>query len=221
MRAGRFMASYIVIGIASLVPLALTLACGGPPVAATQPTITAVPTRAVPTIAAAPTDVMATANALRTQIAPTLNAAATQFAPTMVAVQTQTVPTLEAIGTEVVPTVNAAATTTAESAIRITDAQLTSGAPTITVENVGDRTIDLSAWSLQVGDKPVKLPPNTELAPGKSLVLHGSAGTNDNDNIYLGSSFDAALNALQPGAQVLLENPSGSPVASFTVPSAQ
>jgi lamin tail-like protein len=221
MRAGRFMTSYVLIASASLVPLALTVACGGVSVAPTQPTITAAPALSVPTIAAAPTDVMATANALRTQIAPTLNAAATQFAPTMVAVQTQTVPTLEAIGTEVVPTVNAAATTTAESAIRITDAQLTSSAPTLTVANVGDRTIDLSAWSLQVGDQPVKLPPNTELAPGKSLVLHGSAGTSDSDNIYLGSSLGDALNALQPGAQVVLENPSGSLVASFTVPSAQ
>jgi hypothetical protein len=50
----------------------------------------------------------------------------------------------------------------------------------------------------------VKLPPRTERAAGKSLVLHGSRGSGDSDNV-----------------QVVLENPSGSTVASFTVPGAQ
>ncbi len=215
------MARHLAIGTASLVPLVLTIACGGSPATSVQPTPTAAPAQAVPTIQAAPTDVIATANALSTQIAPTLNAAATQVGPTLVAVQTQVAPTLNAIGTQVAPTVNAAATTTAESALAITGAQLASSEPTITVQNDGDRSIDLSAWSLQVGNTPVKLPPNTELGPGKSLVLHGSSGTTDNDNLYLGSAFQTALNALQPGEQVVLESPSGSAVASFTVPGAQ
>lgn len=73
-----------------------------------------------------PTDVMASADALRTQLA-----------PTMIAVQTQVVPTLNAIGTEVVPTVKAAATTTAESALRITGVRLASTEPMITVQNDG------------------------------------------------------------------------------------
>jgi hypothetical protein len=163
---------------------------------------------------------MATADVLRTQIAPTLNAAATQVAPTLMAVQTQAAPTLNAIGTEVVPTVNAEATTTAESALRITSAQLASSEPSITVQNDGDRMIDLSAWTLQVGDTPIMLPPNTEIAPGKALVLHGSSGTTDSDNVYLGSSLQTVLNALGPGSRVVLENPSGSTVASFAVPGA-
>ena len=212
------MTRQLVIGTVSLVPLVLTIACSRSP----GPVVpTAVPNQAAPTIQAAPTDVMATANALRTEIAPTLNAAATQVGPTLIAVQTQAAPTLNAIATEVVPTVNAAGTTTAESGLRITGAQLASSEPTITVQNDGDRMIDLSGWTLQVGNTPVRLPPNTEVGPGKSLVLHGSSGTSDNDNVYLGSAIQAAVNALQPGERVTLQNPSGFSVASFTVPGGQ
>lgn len=216
------MARCLAIGIASLVPLVVTIACGTPPAAApAQPTTAPAATQPAPTILAAPTDVMATANALRTQIAPTLNTAATQVAPTLIAVQTQVVPTLNAIATEVVPTVNAAATTTSESALRITSAQLAPGEPTITVQNDGDGMLDLSAWTLQVGDTPVKLPPKTVVGPRSSLVLHGSSGTSDSNNVYLGSSFATALNALRSGTRIILENPSGFTVASFTVPGAE
>jgi hypothetical protein len=164
---------------------------------------------------------MATADALRTQIAPTLNAAGTRVAPTLVAVQTEVVPTLNAIATEVVPTVNAAATTTSESALRVTGVQLASEEPTMTLQNDGAGIVDLSGWTVQVGDTPVKLPSNTEVGPGKSLVLHGSIGTSDSTNVYMGSAFRTALNALKPGTRVILENPSGFTVASFTVPGAQ
>jgi hypothetical protein len=220
MQAGPWLARYLVMGTASLVPLMVTIACSTSPGTAVQPTATAVLNQGVPAIAAAPTDVVATADALRTQIAPTLNAAATQVAPTLIAVQTQSIPTLNAIATEVVPTVNAAATTTAESGLRITDVQLAASEPSVTVQNDGDRTIDLSTWTVEVASTPVILPPNTQLGPGDALVLHGSNGTGDNHNVYLGSAFETALNALQPGAQVMLDNPSGSTVASFTVPSA-
>lgn len=215
------MTKYLVIGTASIVPLAVSLACSLSPATAVQPTSTVVSNTAVPTIQAAPTDVVPTANTLRTQIAPTVNAVATQVAPTLIAVQTQVAPTLDAIGTEVVPTVNAAATTTAESALRITGAQLASSEPTITVQNDGNQMLDLSGWTLQVGDTPVKLPPNTEVGAGQSVVLHGSSGTTETDNLYLGTPFQTALNALQPGARVVLENPSGVILATFTVPAAQ
>jgi hypothetical protein len=221
MQARRSLARYLVIGTASLAPLVLTIACSRSSGAAVQATTTPVPVQAVPTIAAAPTDVVATADVLRTQMAPTLNAAATQVAPTLIAVQTETAPTLIAIGTEVVPTVNAAATTTAESALRITGVQLSSSEPSVTVQNDGDRPIDVSAWTLEVGTTPVTLPPNLEVGPGNALVLHGSNGTDDKQNVYLGSSFQTALNALQPGALVTLNNPSGATVATFSVPRTQ
>jgi hypothetical protein len=157
-------------------------------------------------------------NAVSTQVAPTVNEVATQAAPTVPALQTQSVPTVNAVATELMPTVSAAATASAQSGLRVTGAQLTSGDPTITVQNTSDRMVDLSAWSLQIGSTSVHLPANTQVGPGKSLVIHASSGTNDSTDVYLGSTAQSAMNALTPGARVSLENPSGAPVASFTMP---
>jgi hypothetical protein len=79
--------------------------------------------------------------------------------------------------------------------------------------------IDLSAWTLQVGSTPVKLPPNTQVGPGKSLIMHASSGTDDGTDVYLGSAAHSAMSALSPGARVSLYNPSGSTIATFTMPS--
>jgi lamin tail-like protein len=218
------MSRYAIVGAVWLALAALSAACTASSFNAAQPTAAAVATQSAPTV-----------QAQGAQTAPTLSAAETQVAPTLNAVRTEVAPTAKAVTTAVAPTANAAstsaamaatqvpaqvATASAQTGLRITGAELKSSDQTVTVQNTSQQTIDLSAWTLQIGASPVKLPLNANVAPGSSLVLHATDGTTDNADIYLGSVAHTALSALHPGEQITLENPSGAAVASYTVPGA-
>jgi Lamin Tail Domain len=218
------MSRYAIVGAVCLALVALSAACTASSFNAAQPTAAAVATHSAPTV-----------QAEGAQAAPTLSAAETQVAPTLNAVRTEVAPTANAVTTAVAPTVNAAstsapiaatqaaaqvATASAQTGLRITGAELRSSDQTVTVQNTSQQTIDLSAWTLQIGASPVKLPSNVDVAPGSSLVMHATDGTSDNTDVYLGSIAHTALGGLHPAEQITLENPSGAAVASYTVPGA-
>ncbi len=167
---------------------------------------------ASPSVTAGPT-----VQAAATSVAPTAQALQTQTAPTAQAVQTQAAPTLQAVATSVAPAV---ATASSAQPVRVTNVNVATQDTTITVQNVGAQAANLSNWSLHVGTASTQLPSSVDLQPGQSVTLHTASGTNDANNVYLGQSAQAIAGEARPGAQVTLDNSSGSPVSSFVVPGA-
>ena len=166
----------------------------------------------------APSNVNApTVQAAATQVAPTMQAAATQAAPTVQAAATMVAPTVQAAATQVAP---AAATAQAAAPVRITSARVTAGDAMLTVEGTGSQQVDLTGWTLGVGGSQVRLPANTAVGPGQAVVLHTASGTSSGRDVYLGQEAQTLLQSLRPGARVSLNNPSGTEVTAFTIPSA-
>jgi hypothetical protein len=139
-------------------------------------------------------------------VAPTAQAAATQVAPTVQAVTTQA------------PA--AVSTAVAGAPVRITEASLSASDPRITIQNTSNQPVDLSGWTLRVGDAAVRLPTNTQAPAGQALVLHATAGTSSGRDVYLGQPTPDLMQALRPGARVALEDSSGSTITAMTVPGA-
>ncbi len=192
---------------AALLVLALLVACSG---AAATPSVTV-----GPTLQAAATRALPTAAAAGAQAASTVQAVSTQAAPTARAVSTQAAPTLQAVATQAAPV---AATVSASAPIRVMNVNVGSSDASVAVQNVGSQAVDLSRWSLQVGAARTQLPAGVDVAPGQTVNLHTAPGTSTSTDVYLGSDANAVANELRPGTQVVLANPSGSPVSSFVVP---
>ncbi len=192
------------------------------------PTVQAAATSVAPTAQALQTQIAPTAQTVQTQGAPTARAVQTGAAPTVQAAQTQAAPTVQAARTQVAPTVQAVATSvapaiaTASSAqpVRVTNVNIATQDTTITVQNVGSEAANLSNWTLHVGSATTQLPSGVDLQPGQSVTLHTTSGTSDPSNVFLGQSAQAIAGQARPGAQVTLDNSSGSPVSSFVVPGA-
>jgi hypothetical protein len=168
-------------------------------------------------------------------VAPTAQSAAAQAAPTVQAVGTQAAPTLQAAATQLAPTVQAlatvgatiatqapaaASTAVAAAPVRIADASVSANDPRITIQNTSNQAVDLTGWTLQIGDAAVRLPANTQAPVGQALVLHATAGTSTGRDVYLGQPTPDVAQALRPGARVALVDPSGSTVTALIVPGA-
>jgi hypothetical protein len=104
--------------------------------------------------------------------------------------------------------------------VRVTNVNVGTGDTTITVQNVSSQAANLSNWTLHVGSATTQLPSGVNLRPGQSVTLHTTSGTSDANNVFLGQSAQTIASEARPGAQVRLDNPSGSPVSSFVVPGA-
>ena len=89
---------------------------------------------------------------------------------------------------------------------------------TITVHDSGSQPLILSGWTLMVGTTPVQLPANTTVPAGLNLTLHAASGTSSGSDVYLGQNAQQIQSSLQPGTHIALQDPSGSTVTSFTVP---
>ena len=167
--------------------------------------------------ASTPSGVAPTAQTAATQAAPTVQAAATQVAPTLQAAATQLAPTAQAVATQAPAAVS---TAVASAPVRITDASISANDPRITVQNTSNQAVDLTGWTLRIGDAAVRLPANTQAPAGQALVLHATAGTSSGPDVYLGQPTPDVAQALRPGARVALVDPSGSTVTALTVPGA-
>jgi hypothetical protein len=92
----------------------------------------------------------------------------------------------------------AAATSIATSPVQISQARLDTvnfGDWSVTLSNVSQQPVDLSGWTLFVGDYLATFPTNQYMTvePAKSKIIHlsgTSVGNNpaEGDNIYIGSS---------------------------------
>jgi hypothetical protein len=168
-------------------------------------------------------------------VAPTVQSVATQAAPTAQAVATQAAPTAQTAATQVAPTVQvvatagagmatqapaAASTAVAGAPVRITEASLSASDPRITIQNTTNQPVDLSGWTLRVGETSARLPANTQAPAGQALVLHVQSGASSGRDVYLGQPAPDLMQALRPGARVALEDPSGSTITAVTVPGA-
>jgi lamin tail-like protein len=161
------------------------------------------PSSATP-ISAQSTQAVATAQA----VAPTVQAVATQVvAPTLQAAA----PTLQSAATQVTGTVTAA------SPVRINSVQTSNSDASVVVQNTSPSAVDLTGWQLRVGSASAALPAGMSVAPGDTVTLHTASGTSTPSNIYIGPAAQNLTANLQPGAQVVLQSPSG-PVTAFTVP---
>ena len=147
---------------------------------------------------------------------PTAQAVATQAAPTVQAAATQAAPTIAAAATQVAPI---SATVSASAPIHITAVQSSQTDSTVTLQNTSSSAVDLTGWQLQVGNASVALPSGMNVAPGETVTLHTGTGTSTPSNVYLGTSAQTLNANLKPGAQVVLQSPSG-PMTAFTVPNA-
>lgn len=157
--------------------------------------------------AGGPTPPSATSVAATAQIArPTAEAAATQVAPTA-----------QAAGTQVVAQI--LATVSASAPIRINNVQASTGDSTVVIENTSGASVDLTGWQLQVGGASAALPSGMTVAPGATVTLHTGSGTSTPTDVYLGAQAQNITTSLKPGAQVVLQSPSG-PVSAFNVPGA-
>jgi hypothetical protein len=206
--------------LASGLPLAVLVACSTsspPPSSNVAPTVQSAATQAAPTIQAAAAQAAPTVQAAAAQAAPTVQAAATQAAPTVQAAATQLAPTVQAAATQAPA---AASTAIAGAPVRITDASLSGSAPRLTIQNTSTQAVDLSGWTLRVGDAAVRLPTNMQAPAGQTLVLHMTAGTSSGRDVYLGQPAPDLTQALRPGARIALEDPSGSTITAMTVPGA-
>ena len=146
-------------------------------------------------------------------VAPTAQNAAAQAAPTV-----QVLATVGAVSATQAPA--AASTAVAAAPVRIVDASVAVNDPRITIQNTGNQAVDLTGWTLRIGDAAVRLPANTQAPAGQALVLHATAGTSTGRDVYLGQPTPDLAQALRPGAGVTLVDQSGSPVTALTVPGA-
>ena len=199
----------------------LLVGCGGPGGQGTQtaPTVqaaarTAAPTiqAAVPTVVAAAPTVAATVVAAATQVAPTVRAAA----PTAVAAATHVAPTVAAVATRVAPITG---TVVAASPVQIVGVKADPADPAIRVQNSSSVVVDLSGFTLRVGDASMVLPQNVVVQPGETVTLHLITGANNTrTDIYLGQAATTVLTGIRAGARVALVNNQGQAVAQFTIP---
>jgi len=194
------------------------------PSTSTAPTAQTLATQAAPTVqalatsgAAAATQGAPTAQALATQAAPTVQSLATQSAPTVQSLATQSAPTVQALATQVAPV---AATASASAPVRILGVQSTSTDASISLQNTSSSNADLGGWQLKVGTSTVTLPAGLTVPAGQTVTLHTASGTSTATEVYLGSTASSITPLLKPGAQVVLQNPSGAPTTAFTIPSA-
>jgi hypothetical protein len=168
-----------------------------------------------------------TATAPSVTVGPTVQAAATQaVAPTTQALANQAAPTVSAAATQIAPTAQAlantaapfAATVTTSAPVRVTNVKVETTDSTVALQNVGNQAVDLSNWSLQVGTVHTQLPAGLNVPPGQTVTVHTGSGTSSPTDVYLGTDAQAIASQLRPGVQIVLANPSGSPVSSFVVP---
>lgn len=197
------MMKWLTVGVGLGLPLAVLVACSS---------------------GSTPANFAPTAQNAATQAGPTVQAAATQAAPTLQAAATQLAPTVQALATVGAASATqapaAASTAVAAAPVRITDVSVSANDPRITIQNTGNQAVDLTGWTLRVGDAAMQLPANTQAAAGQALVLHATAGTSTGRDVYLGQLTPEVAQALRPGASVALMDRSGSTVTALTVPGA-
>lgn len=140
---------------------------------------------------------------------PTAQAAATAVAPAVQATATSLAPTLQSLATQA---------TGVTAPVQVTDVNVSGQDSTVTLRAVGNQPINLSNWSLQVGAARTQLPAGLDMQPGQSVRLHTAAGTSSQTDVYLAQGAQTVASELRPGAQIVLANPSGTPVSSFVVP---
>ena len=150
-------------------------------------------------------------------VQPTVQALATQSAPTVQSAATQAAPTIRAAQTQVVAPISA--TVSASAPIHITSVQTSGADSTIQIQNTSTGAVDLTGWQLQVGNASAALPSGMSVAPGASVTVHTGTGTSTPTDVYLGAQAQNVSANVKPGAQVVLQSPSG-PVTAFTVPGA-
>jgi hypothetical protein len=119
---------------------------------------------------------------------------------------------ISAQSTQAVATVQAAA-----SPVRINAVQTSGSDAAVVVQNTSPSAVDLTGWQLSVGGASAALPSGMNVAPGDTLTLHTASGTSTSSNVYIGGNAQNLSANLRPGAQVILQSPSG-PVTAFTVP---
>ena len=209
---------------AAVVGGALVACTSSTPSPSTAPTAQTLATQAAPTVAAVATQAAPTVQALATsgaaaatRAAPTAQALATQAAPTVQSLATQSAPTVQSLATQVAPV---AATASASAPVHILGVQSTSTDASISLQNTSSSNVDLGGWQLKVGTSTVTLPAGLTVPAGQTVALHTSSGTSTATEVYLGSTASSIAPLLKPGAQVVLENPSGAPTTAFTIPSA-
>jgi hypothetical protein len=104
--------------------------------------------------------------------------------------------------------------------VHILGVQSSGSDATISLQNSSASTVDLSGWQLRVGTANAQLPAGLTVQPGQVVTLHMGSGTNTATDVYLGSLGSTLAPQLKPGAQVVLQNPNGTPATAFTIPSA-
>jgi Lamin Tail Domain len=102
--------------------------------------------------------------------------------------------------------------------VRVTSVNVAAQDSTIALQNAGTQPVNVSNWSVQVGSARATLPSGVNVQPGQSVMLHTTAGTSTQSDVFLGQDAQAITTQLRPGVEVVVNNPAGSPVTSFVVP---
>jgi hypothetical protein len=104
------------------------------------------------------------------------------------------------------------------TAIQIDAATVSPADTTVTLHNPTSQALSLSGWTLMVGTTPITLPSSVTIPANESLTLHSATGANSDTDVYLGGTVPNLSEILQPGTRLSMVNPSGSPIAAFTLP---
>jgi hypothetical protein len=117
----------------------------------------------------------------------------------------------------VLPTI--AATT---AYIQIVDAQVKEHDTVVTLKGAGplatDHELDLAGWYFKAKDRSAQVPQGAVVRPDRLLTLHATAGQNTSGDVYLGLDAQAVADFLEPGIQLVLQDPSGAMLTTVTVP---
>lgn len=103
-------------------------------------------------------------------------------------------------------------------ALRMTDLTLDPADPTLTLENTGTSSVDMTGWKIQVGTTTIDFPGSARIAPGEEVQVHLSEGTTTSTDIYIGREAATAVSLLTPGADVAILNERGQAVVRLAVP---
>lgn len=106
----------------------------------------------------------------------------------------------------------------AAAAIRVIGLQLQPNDATMTLVNTGSQPVDLSGWTIRLGDATVTLPDDLRIDGNERLTLHTATGTNTEEDVYLGESAADLLTAWEPGSDLILEDASGRQVTQLIIP---
>jgi hypothetical protein len=182
------------------------------------PTVAAARTEIAPTVVAAATNAAATAPTAQAQQATSVSVAreatATALAPTAQAVATRVAPTVQAAATQVV---SAVGTSVATSPVHVTNVNVGPTDTIVTIQNGGTTPMNLAGWTLVMGPNLSVALSDITLKEGQTRQVHFSAGTDTDNDVYLGFGNVAARSSLQPGAHVVLIAPPDNIASVFSI----